>query len=245
MITMGRVHLLEEALYSFLQAEGHEESELIIVNDYPHQTLIYDHPNVKIFNSKEIFPTIGDKENFALEQCSGDIFAVWDDDDIAMPWHLTNIKEWFKEDTNLLHWKKGVFYNEPNITDVGWIGNSGIVYSKKAWLDIGKSPIMNAGGDTTLTDTIRALDPKKVVHAEPENPSWFYRWATPESKEGLGNFHQSGEGTDHPGRLNIIERNFNYLENMRLQGKVPTGRIYLKPKWNRDYVKLLNQYRKK
>src|SRR5687767_6173689 len=133
-ITYGRVHLLQEALHSFLIQDYPEDlCELIIVNDYPLQKLIFDHPRVKIFNMAATFPTIGDKENFAIEQCSGDVIAVWDDDDIAMPWHLSNVAKYWKPDTNLLHWQKGVYYNEPNITSITFIGNSGIVYSKSAW----------------------------------------------------------------------------------------------------------------
>ena len=84
MITHGRVHLLQEALHSFLIQENSEDTELVIVNDYPYQSLIFDHPRVKIFNFDSIFKTIGDKENFAIEQCSGEVIVVWDDDDIAL-----------------------------------------------------------------------------------------------------------------------------------------------------------------
>ena len=66
-ITYGRVDTLEELIYSFLNQDYEGWSELIIVNDYPLQTLIFDHPKVKIFNLKETFSTIGAKENFAIE----------------------------------------------------------------------------------------------------------------------------------------------------------------------------------
>ncbi len=91
-----------------------------------------------------------------------------------------------------MHWNKAVFYNEPNISGIIGVGNSGIVYSKEAWLKIGKSPLENAGGDQTLTAKLRALDTSKIVHAEPPNSevSWWYRWATPQ------NYHQCGMGTD-------------------------------------------------
>ncbi len=49
-ITHGRVHLLEEALNSFLLQDDPEDTELVIVNDYSHQRLIFDHPRVKIYN---------------------------------------------------------------------------------------------------------------------------------------------------------------------------------------------------
>jgi len=240
MITCGRPHLLVEALHSFLQQDDLGDTELIIVNDYKHQKLIFDHPNVKIWNFDKLFPSIGEKENFALEQCSGDIFVVWDDDDIAMPWHLNNIRKYFKEDTNLLHWANGAFYNTPDITGITSLGNSGIVYSKKAWEAIGKSPMENAGGDMTLTERIKALDESKVVYAHPPDNevSWFYRWSLPQC------YHQSGMGTDTPDRVNVVQRNYDYLESERAHWRIPTGDVVLQPKWHQDYKQLLYDYTK-
>lgn len=238
MITYGRVHLLQEALYSFLNLEDND-SELIIVNDYPLQNLIFDHPQVKIYNLDKTFETIGEKENYAIEKCSGDLIAVFDDDDIALPNHLNNIKKfWLDDEVNLLHWQKAVYYNEPNITAITSVGNSGIVYSKKAWERIGKSPLENAGGDMTLVVAIRKLDLNGIVLASPDdkNVSWFYRWATP------FNYHQSGMGTDDGTRPNIVMRNAEYVESLRIQGIIPVGNVKLKPKWNHDYSKMLKDY---
>jgi len=239
MITHGRVHLLEEALYSFLHQDYSGTKELIIVNDYPLQTLIFDHPEVKIYNLKETFKTIGEKENFAIERCSGELIAVWDDDDIALSNHLNNINKFWAENTNILHWKRGVFYNHPEITSIGWLGNSGIVYSKKVWQEIGKSPIENAGGDTTLVSRIYSLGEEKVVFADPPDNevSWWYRWALP-----VPTYHQSGMGTDTPDRLDVVQRNSMFIEEQRIKGLIPTGEIKLIPKWNENYQKLLTNY---
>lgn len=238
MITYGRVHLLQEALHSFLIQDFEGEYELIIVNDYPLQKLIFDHPRVKIYNLNRTFDTIGEKENYAIERCSGDIIVVFDDDDIAMPWHLKNIEKYWKEDSNILHWQRAVYYNEPHITAITAIGNSGIVYSKAAWEKIGKSPLENAGGDMTLVKAIHALDESKVVRASPQDRevSWFYRWATPM------NYHQSGMGKDDNTRPTIVQRNARYVDEMRRNGKIPTGDIYLKPGWRYDYKKMLEDY---
>lgn len=50
MISYGRVEYLEESLQSFLNQDYDGEKELVIVNDYPEQKLIFDHPDVRIFN---------------------------------------------------------------------------------------------------------------------------------------------------------------------------------------------------
>ena len=235
-ITYGRVDTLEEALYSFLiQDYPKDKCELVIVNDYPEQKLVYDHPQVTIYNLDSTFPLIGEKENYAIERCKGELIAVWDDDDVAMSNHLQNIAKHWKPDTNIIHWETGVFYNEPSITDIRGIGNSGIVYSKDVWEKIGKSPLENAGGDMTLTNRIHALGGKLNVKMPPDQASWFYMWG------GRG-YHQSGQGTDDGSRPNIIQRHSAHIEQLRAQGKIPTGEIQLMPKWKKDYAQMLKDY---
>lgn len=237
-ITHGRIHLLQEMLYCFLNLENSDDAEMVIVNDYPYQSLIFDHPRVRIFNFDSIFKTIGDKENFAIDNSKGDIIIVADDDDIALSHHLNNIRKYWRDDSNLLHWHNAVYYNEPEITSLMGVGNSGIVYSKKAWEAIGKSPIMNAGGDMQLVTDIKKLDPSKVVYAHPpsEEVSWFYRWRLPQ------NYHQSGMGTDDDTRPDIVRRNHDYVESQRKMGLIQTGDIYLKPAWRFDYARMLREF---
>jgi hypothetical protein len=238
MITYGRVNTLVEALHSFLiQDYPADKCELIIVNDYPKQKLIFDHPQVTIYNLDKTFSTIGEKENYAIERCKGPLIAVWDDDDVALSNHLSNIAKFWRPDANLLHWQNGVFYNEPKITKLMSLGNSGIVYSKKAWKEIGKSPIENAGGDMTLVVAIHNLGRDKVVLADPPNEecSWFYMWG------GRG-YHQSGMGTDDGTRPNIIQRHSAHIEQLRKAGKIPTGDVHLKPAWKKDYAKMLKEF---
>ena len=235
-ITYGRVDTLVEALHSFLiQDYPADRCELIIVNDYPKQKLIFDHPQVTIYNLDETFPLIGEKENYAIERCNGDLIAVWDDDDVAMSNHLMNIANHWKEDTNIIHWETGVFYNEPSITAITGVGNSGIVYSKDVWKRIGKSPLENAGGDTTLTSRIHTLGGVVNVKMPDNEASWFYMWG------GRG-YHQSGEGTDDEIRPNIIQRHSAWIESLRAKGEIPTGDIHLVPAWQKPYDKMLEDY---
>lgn len=49
----------------------------------------------------------------------------------------------------------------------------------------------------------------------------------------------SGLGADTPDRSNIIQRHSEHIENLRQQGKIPTGEILLKLKWSIPYDKLL------
>jgi hypothetical protein len=163
------------------------------------------------------------------------VICQWDDDDVALPNHLQNVDEYFKEDVNILHWKTGIFYNEPNITNIGWIGNSGIVFRKSAWEAIGKHPIENAGYDMTFVERLHKYGGRLFASMPREQASWFYMWG------GRG-YHMSGQGHDKEGSPNVIERHSAHVEGLRLKGKIPTGDIKLVPNWKKDYVKLLKDY---
>jgi len=238
-ITYGRVKFLEEAIESFLKQEYFGKKELIIVNDYPLQTIKYDHPEIKIYNLSETFDTIGKKENFAVSKCSYDIIALWDDDDIALPNHLSNIANFWKEDSDLLQWHRGIFINVPDIVAITGLGNAGMVYSKKIWKQLGGYPLENAGYDMTFIMNIKSNIKETIYAAPPDDEvSFFYAW-------GGRDYHLSGQGTDTPDRPNIIQRHKEHIEQKRLRGEIPIGNIVLNPHWEHNYKALLHEYLKK
>ena len=59
-LTYKRHHLLEEAIQSFLSQEL-EGCEMVIINDNKDVDYIYEHPNVRVINHKERFPSISSK----------------------------------------------------------------------------------------------------------------------------------------------------------------------------------------
>jgi len=237
-LTYGRVAFLEEALFSFLNQSDLEGAELVIVNDYPLQTLIFEHPQVKIFNLKKTFKTIGEKENFTIEQCKGPLIATYDDDDIALSNHFANIKKYFTPETNILHWKGG-YYNHPNLTSIVHLGNSGMVFTKDIWEKVGRSPIMNAGGDTVFRDAVHKLGGVTDAYPLDEEIGWFYRWYMPVNG---GVYHQSGAGFDVLGQPNIIQRHAAHIEYLRKQKLIPTGEIVLNPHWDLPYDQILKDF---
>jgi hypothetical protein len=235
-ITYGRVATLEESLYSFLNQKYDGESEMVIVNDYPEQRLYFDHPKVKIINLDKTFESIGEKENFAVENCKFNTIAVWDDDDIALPNHLQNINKYFPGH-DLLHWKNGAAVNFGKIDNLHKLGNSGIVYTKEIWERSGKHPHENAGYDMSFVIKIKTKFNCKTINANPPDDkiSWMYLW-------GGRSYHMSGQGNDKNNKENVLIRHKRYIDNLKNAGKIPTGDIELKPKWNVDYNQLLNNY---
>lgn len=238
-LTYGRVEFLNEALQSFLKQEyPQDKCELIIVNDYAGQDLVFPYPNVRIFNFLDQFPTIGEKVQFAIDHARFDIIATFDDDDIALPNHLRNIDKFFNEDINTLHWGKGIYWNEPDITDITFLGNSGIVYRKDAIKAIGGVPKENAGYDTTMAERLHTLG--GTVFAEPalRDVSWFYRWGF----TSKSCYHQSGLGHDNATFPNILVRHAHHIEELRKRGLIPMGEVVLNPGWEYDYEEQLKDY---
>ena len=234
-ITYGRVDSLEESLESFLRQDYAGDHELVIVNDYPLQRLHFDHPRVRIYNLDFTFDSIGEKENFAVSACRYDTIAVWDDDDLALPNHLRNIDRYFPGH-DLLHWERGVFFKKGRIAALTGLGNSGIVYAKPLWREVGGHPMENAGYDVSFVNRLHAHGARVAKAAPPPaEASWFYGWRN-------GSYHMSGQGTDHDGRPNVVLRHSAHIEELRRAGGIPTGDIELKPHWNQDYAALLSQY---
>jgi glycosyltransferase involved in cell wall biosynthesis len=235
-ITYGRVIELEESIESFIKQEYPGKKELIIVNDYPLQKLIFDHPDVKIYNLDKTFNTIGEKENFAMSKCSADIICQWDDDDIAMSNHLRSVAKYFYPGADLLHWQNGVLFDHNNISAITSLGNSGIVFSRKAWEMVGGYPLENAGYDMTFVLSIKSKSNNIVLASPPSDEvSWFYMW-------GGRSYHMSGLGTDNDSRPNVVVRHSEHIENLRKNGKIPTGEIKLIPRWNKDYSQKLKNF---
>lgn len=83
-----RKFLIEEAIESYLR-QSYPNKELVILNDCPGQQLELQIPGVRVFNVDARYPTLGDKRNAVVELCKGELLAVWDDDDISLPWRLS------------------------------------------------------------------------------------------------------------------------------------------------------------
>jgi hypothetical protein len=69
------------------------KKELVILNDNPEQTLVFDHPEVVIENRKERFPTTTEKHLFNVGMCQYDYMAPWASDDICFANRLSTSVE--------------------------------------------------------------------------------------------------------------------------------------------------------
>ena len=146
-----------------------------------------------------------------------------------------NVAKYFTDAVNILHWNPGVFYNGDEITEIRWIGNSGIVFRKSSWEAIGGHPLENAGYDMTFIEQLHKYGGRLFADPPKNEASWFYMWA------GRG-YHMSGEGDDKPGKPNVIKRHSSHVETLRRKGLIPTGDVNLYPHWDKDYTKMLESF---
>jgi hypothetical protein len=84
--TAGRFSVLREAVACFL-AQDYPEKELVILNNHP-TPLVCDLPGVRVVNEPK-YASLGDCRNRLLELAQGDLVRTWDDDDLYLPWAIS------------------------------------------------------------------------------------------------------------------------------------------------------------
>jgi len=235
-LTFGRVHLLEEAVESFLRMKYEGKKEMLIVNDNEWQHLVYEHPEIRIINLKEQYRMWGEKEDYGIRECKYDTIAQFDNDDIDLPWHADNINKYFPGH-NLLHWNKGILSVSNIIKALGVCGNSGIVFNKETWRMVGGYPKRNCGADLDFVINIQNAGGKVARVVPPdEEVSHIYRWGVSHHLSGLGD----DEG--RPEEEQTVARHRRYIESQRLIGLEPEGIVKLNPNWKHDYVQMLKDF---
>lgn len=165
--------MLREAVTCFLE-QDYENKELIILNNHP-VGLRVDLPQVTIIN-RPGFPTLGDCRNFLLNMAKGEFVRTWDDDDLYMPWAISqgvegmligNSCDAFKP--HLSWFSKGDW---PNV--IMELGGNQYEASWTTWTDVAKKHgYKSSGGDEH--SPLFAM----AIREETVRPSYIYRWDTP------------------------------------------------------------------
>jgi len=99
--TYGRHAMASESLSCFLD-QDYEDKELILINQHP-VPLVFDHPQVKIYNvDPNELTTLQAIRRRGLELATGEYVLFWDDDDLMLPNHLSTYARFYD---NKLVWK--------------------------------------------------------------------------------------------------------------------------------------------
>jgi glycosyltransferase involved in cell wall biosynthesis len=179
--TYGRLSKLNEVVTCFLE-QDYNNKKLIILNNHP-IPLSCNFPNVTVYN-EPIYPTLGDCRNRLIELAEGDFIRTWDDDDLYLPWTLSqgienigNAVAW--KPTRSWFWMRG---KTPQLVE------NVFEASMLVQLDIAKKSgySKNSMGDEHI-DLIRGIDKEGGCKKTEMGilASYVYRW-------GWGMWHTSG-----------------------------------------------------
>lgn len=161
MPTYGRPAYVNEAVQMFL-SQDYPHKELIILNDCAGQQYEFDHPEVCVFNIDERYPTLGEKRNDVIELARGELIAVWDDDDVYLPWRLTfSLAEMLKYDTPFYraaefwaYWGGTELHNNQSVSE--WVSHPNTLFAKDLWRRVGGYPAQGVREDAEFFKSIHA-----------------------------------------------------------------------------------------
>jgi len=152
----------------------------------------------RLYSTSPRFPTLGDKRNAAARLVSGDVdaLAVWDDDDLYLPWALSasvaalRTAPWSRPSLVLHRRPDGSLARHRT----GGLFHGGWAYRRSLFDQAGGYPAMDNGEDQALA---RRLAEIGTGHADPCSlgfePFYVYTWQ--------GGWHLSGMGPDGYRRL--------------------------------------------
>ncbi len=214
-------YLIEEAIESFLR-QDYPNKELIVLNDCPGQELVCDAPGVRIINLPERFAVARRQA-----QCrgpplaSGELLAIWDDDDISLPWRLTLSVEllgdadYFNPRRYWQTHRDGTF--RPDGADIGHLTS---LYTRTAFETVGGYPSQSYAADTVFHDTLLATM-ERVVEPSRGNVDLT-----------IGQLYYIYRIGISPVHISIhAEGYYTYLGTLPIQ----SGRFVLNPHWRQDY----------
>jgi glycosyltransferase involved in cell wall biosynthesis len=213
--------LLEEAIESFLR-QDYPSKELIVFNDTPGQTLLFDHPEVSIVNTPFRCANLGEKRNLLAAMASGELICIWDDDDISLPWRLSKSVQLLGD---------AEYYNPQAYWYLGHDGTGHItgdlsynasIYHKSTFEELGGHPPITVFEDREMDARLRT---RKAVIGPPlpeAETFYLYRW-------GSSPVHVSYGYTD------------TMYETIG-QRPIQQGEFVLDPHWEQDYTALIRTF---
>ncbi|NQU20966.1 MAG: glycosyltransferase family 2 protein [Candidatus Nealsonbacteria bacterium] len=204
--TYNRPQQLAEAIESFQrQTYPLDKRELIVLDDagqYNEQT----GPGWWLLSVGKRFRTLGEKRNATAALASADVdaYAVWDDDDIYLPWHLEAMARVFESGAPWSVpdevWIDRRTWLERKRTGGLFHGSWG--FTREAFLSVGGYPPMQSGQDQALAARFRKAGVR--VASLGGVPSYVYRWFTYENARHISALGK--DGYERRGQEPIVRR---------------------------------------
>lgn len=194
-LTYARPQLLREAVWCFLQ-QDYPHKELVVVNDHPEPIAMErEYPGVRLLNLPERLPNLGQKRNLSVQEAWGEILLIWDDDDLYLPWRISETVRHLEASPSIWAYKPTKAWASTNNQGYALARNlfhSQAGFRREAFTALGGYAQMNSGQDLEFERRIPKA--RWLRHDAPLSDLFYvYRW-------GNGVSHISGLGRDQPGK---------------------------------------------
>jgi hypothetical protein len=230
--TYGRpTRLLENSIASFLEQDYPGPKELVILNDFSEQELVFKHPQVRIINLKDRIKPLGKKFNINIDYCQYDLLATWEDDDVFLKNRLS---------TSYQRMQNGVFHThdafyekeEHQLVKIQNIFHSTHMFDRKLFHKIGGYNSVDdvCSIDVEFMDAIRLQIGEYTQDLPLDQIFYIYVWA------GAQSYHGSGWGAQ---KTDISDGAAAVVATQISKGQIKLGRVDLVPKLRYDFYKYL------
>lgn len=229
--TYGRPKILiENSIQCFLEQDWSGPKELVILNDFDKQEYVFDHPEVKIINTKERIIPLGRKFNENISLCKYDLLATWEDDDVFLKNRLTYS---YNNLVNEIYHTHDAFFEESlyKIVKSRNIFHSTHLFSKDLFNSIGKYDESDCCDlDISIMQKFINKIGNYTKSTDTKNIFYIYVWS------GSSSYHGSGWGNSVK---NISDSATNIVNNKLNSNELETGIIKLIPKLRYNFYDYL------
>lgn len=231
--TYGRYDCLNETVESFIRQDYAGEKRLVILNDDPRVKYVYDHPNVKVLNAEKRCMSLGEKFTklikTAIETYPNALYMIWPQDDIMLPWALTEAKRKYEKSACVCSYPAGRWFSMKNkITKYEPTAISHLpLFSKEFFVSAGNFEKVSVGEDTNYFTRAKSITQNKCLSGSLGKGKAYhiYRWAN-------GHYHISGHNKDEAWERCRIE----------VEKTMTPGEYKITPIWKADYVKMVEGF---
>jgi hypothetical protein len=221
-LTYARVWKLKEAIGHYLAQDFTGESELIVFNTCPQQTLHFSHPKVRVFNCETRPQTLGEARNMAIAQARGSRLILWDDDDVYLPWHIRNYADFWPAGCDWVWISRAFLSIGDEIRKVGTANFNTFAYTKEAWEAAGKYAAIDCGEDKEFYGRMTQAKHGQKVDVPDYRLSFVYAF-------GNGVYHISGSNDTTVKWADAYKRVALDAKRRFETHLEPTGQIDLEP----------------
>ena len=222
-----------EAVACFLDQDYQGPKELIIYNNDADLFLKFDHPDVKVVNTRRNGRTLGQLMMDTIKHCRYPLLAVWDDDDIRLPYHLSGLqKQLGDKDFIRLRPIWYLEYNEIAQWSLGSTGHGGAMFRKDKFYEYGGYPVERSTDcDCHILQRFESRGNSVLWDCTPLETTFLYRWATFST-------HVSGFGV-RDDVMDLVEKQ----QKMQKEKEGSISGIYeITPRYRKDYLKMVKDY---